>query len=296
MPNHFTLASRLLLAALLCLTSAPAFSQWYEVEVLVFEPTQADGKAETWPENVSLPSAGNAIDILAPSIVEELPVSDAPAAATPATLEQEQPYQALPAASLRLGEAKRRLEAAAYRPLAHLAWRQPITAAAQSVPLKIQGGTSYAQPVPPQPLGEIPATAETAPVDPAAALEAAPEAETSPAESAPPPLWELEGLLRLSAEPQIDFEADLVLRKLLPAAEIPVVVEAAAELDPATTAPAIPNYRLFAVKSKKRLKSEETHYLDHPLLGVLVQLRPYDPPTPDAPAPDTNGIGTTKSQ
>jgi len=36
----------------------------------------------------------------------------------------------------------------------------------------------------------------------------------------------------------------------------------------------------YALQQSRRLRSNETHYIDHPLFGLLIQIRPYEKPSP----------------
>ncbi|MXZ32842.1 MAG: hypothetical protein F4Z20_05620, partial [Gammaproteobacteria bacterium] len=44
------------------------------------------------------------------------------------------------------------------------------------------------------------------------------------------------------------------------------------------TAPAIS--RIYTMRQQRELRSGEFHYLDHPALGIVVQITPYDLPPP----------------
>ncbi len=54
--------------------------------------------------------------------------------------------------------------------------------------------------------------------------------------------------------------------------------------------------RTVTMRQQRRMRSSELHYLDHPLMGLLVKIIPYERPEPEAvdnelPAIDENGTG-----
>lgn len=278
--------------ALLLSTSAEA--KWYEVEVLVFSHvTPAGLQSEVWPRDVSVPHAANAIDILAPS-ADEAAAESAPSPVAPATdpatppVATETPFQPLPTSAFRLADAERRLAAAGYTPMLHLAWRQPVKAPDQTLPLRVYGGQEYPSVPAVQPATSVAeGNAEPASV-PEATSGTLPEAAPLPA---PPSLWELEGLLRLSASPFLNLESQLALRLPAPAAtarpEAPApgaatigndATTAGTGSDAETPVPTAAPYTLYGLNESRRLKSFETTYIDHPLMGILVQVRPYELP------------------
>ena len=82
----------------------------------------------------------------------------------------------------------------------------------------------------------------------------------------------LEGTLQFSVKRYLHMEVDLLLR-------LPV------EYDPADDyfmGRAFQGYRL---RTHRRMRSGKLHYLDHPVLGVLVQAERYEPPQPE-PEPE----------
>lgn len=76
----------------------------------------------------------------------------------------------------------------------------------------------------------------------------------------------VEGILRLRRGRFLHLEADLLHRRAAPPG---------AE---ATTATA------FRMQQSRRMRSEELHYLDHPLFGLIVEVTPWERPAPEAPA------------
>lgn len=94
---------------------------WYDVEVLVFKNNTAPGaENEVWPVDPGLPAPGQVIELVPPPQTSPLPGAA-------------QPFQQLGDAGQALMAASTRLAASRdYTPLLHLAWRQPVTAQADT--------------------------------------------------------------------------------------------------------------------------------------------------------------------
>lgn len=100
------------------------------------------------------------------------------------------------------------------------------------------------------------------------------------ASSASPEASQVRGTLRLYRSRYLHLEADLVLSK-------PTAAYAAANANGATR---------FTLRERRRMRSGELHYLDHPLFGVLVRATPFrraggsfvaEPKEPEAKTPDS---------
>ena len=68
----------------------------------------------------------------------------------------------------------------------------------------------------------------------------------------------IEGTLRLSRARYLHLEADLLHHRQVP-------------LDTATEG------TMFRMQDSRRMRSKEVHYIDHPLVGLLVLVTPYEP-------------------
>lgn len=134
-----------------------------------------------------------------------------------------------------------------YRVLYQAAWRQPITAKEQSTPVFIQGGKLY---------GES---------------------------------YEMEGVIDLHVSRYLHFEADIMLteftRQENPSERSPYWTNSGAEsgqnpADPlSTTSYMSTSYtptRVYRLHESRRMRSGERHYLDHPVLGLVVLVHKTD--------------------
>ena len=151
-------------------------------------------------------------------------------------------FRRLPTSAL--GAAAHTLKSSGrYRLLAHLAWRQPSYGSQQTRPIFISGGERLAA-------GGGYAVGDTT----------------------LPTLRRLEGSVRVHVGKYLHVELDLLYRRNRPPSpEGTVVAQAAAPLPPIQT---------LRIQNKRRMRSKELHYLDHPLVGALVIAHPYDPEDP----------------
>ncbi len=296
-----------LLAALLA--AGPAAAQqtqperWYQVEVLLFLNTTA-GRVTL--EDFSRPP-------------EEPDLSDTiTAAPVPEEAMGLVPFQLLAPHELELRETFDKLQASGhYRPLLHMAWRQPYREGeADSPAVRIEAPLEIPEPV--DPLAPPPAGTLTAQPPPGLTLGIPAAEAAAPAETEPPRAG-IEGRVRLRVSRFLHLDMDLVYRERLrlvpewlrrqppPGAETGgVVLPTAADGEErpfvsglmadfaAVVGPQFQNYRL---SETRRLRRDEVHYFDHPKFGLIARVSAYEPapaataipaqpvPTPEVPAP-----------
>ncbi|MCU7796038.1 MAG: peptidoglycan binding protein CsiV [Candidatus Thiodiazotropha sp. (ex Myrtea spinifera)] len=87
----------------------------------------------------------------------------------------------------------------------------------------------------------------------------------------------LEGTLKIGVKRYLHLETDLLLH--LP--HNPETVTASDD-----TLFMGPHFQSYRLQAQRRMRSGKLHYLDHPVLGVLVQAEKYVPPEPE-PEPET---------
>jgi hypothetical protein len=90
----------------------------------------------------------------------------------------------------------------------------------------------------------------------------------------------LEGTIKIGVKRYLHLEADLLLR-------LPLTPD---DGDAYFMGPSVRSYRM---QSTRRMRSGKLHYLDHPVLGVLVQAERYEPPVPE-PEPETTEDPSTQ--
>ncbi len=272
----------ILLGTLIALPAAAANGEettWYDVELIVFTPSGDEFlDAEAWPQDVALPQTENARALL--------PAPKRP----PRTRAEVKAFQSLTPAELQLGGAYRRLEASSqFEPLIHLGWRQPGLEKSEAVPIRIT------------------LDADGAPLKPGE------EAEMAQPGLRRFDLPRLDGTITVVLSRYLHLNTDLVYRvkavspMTTQVHRDPAVIDLGAPgldgvrtrreilLDPGPSV-AEPQYFEIVVNSSRRMRSKELHYLDHPVVGVIALITPYEMPKPPrkpaevAPVPTNGGV------
>lgn len=273
---------RLLLGLILTVAAWPAFSAGpataaplFRVELIVFQNLDpAAVQAEQWPANPGAPALNHAMelkDLTAAAVAADAP-PDTSGTATPASATV--PAAPAPAApdwrwlspqQLRLMAAEQKLATSGrYHPLLHVGWVQPLDSSEHGTPIHIYDGMG-----PSAPSAAAPARNPGAAAPPAQAPQHLLDGTFT--------LWrgrflhaDLDIGYRLSYLPQPKISAPAAVSPATPAAEAP------------SAAPPQPVTLYVRMTQSRRLRDGELHYLDHPLLGALVTVSPYED---TAPAP-----------
>lgn len=221
---------------------------WYQVEVFIFARTSPNGP-EYWrldqrpqlaPENAIVPSDES------PFLPENSDAIDRAAATLGA-------WRLIPPKELILIDMLGRMENSGdYRTLYHAGWVQPIRKHSHAFPIYIQGGKhiamSSAAPAQEQnldyglPLLEMESPGTSAQTD---------DGKISTTIAATKP--ELQGMLRLHLSRYLHVEPDLWF----------------------TSTSQEDQSFWVKIDQKRRMRSEELHYLDHPLFGALIRITPF---------------------
>lgn len=256
-PRPTLMKTLISIAALAVMTLAtPTQARDYVVELLIFAHNAiGDADDERWPQTTAA-AKPKALDLFggdaAPRRAKGFSRSDRHDAA--------------------LEHIRRRLmNADNYRLLAHRSWRQPGLSAADAVPIRIAAGPVIDNPAQHQRLAEQ--SSSTAP---------------SASRQAPDPggaRRELEGAITVTLGRYLHVRTDLVYWRVMPETFGPDAATAAANPATADSTPdpiavnaptpaaePAPSPRLigFRMQQHRRMRSQELHYLDHPMLGVIV--------------------------
>ena len=161
-------------------------------------------------------------------------------------------FAELPADEQKLGGAVAQLDKSKrYRVLKHIAWEQPGLSEDRAVSVPISGGTDFRM--------EFPARMESRWI-----VDANGQMVEIPG---PESLNEMDGSVRLVLGRYLHIYTDLVYRK-------PVIVE---QLDEETQEVSEQQILFdIPVESHRKMRSRELHYLDHPLLGILIEVTPVE--------------------
>lgn len=254
-----------LLLALLPVVLPAGEIRYYDVEIVLFENLdRAAREAEHWPASVELERDENTA-VLGERFTGTLPEGINP----------RNTFRLLPAKSLQLKEQARKIEESpSRRVLLHTAWRQPGLSRDDAINVYFQKA------VPAVPVE--PTVTTGPPVDP--------ETGTAPPPSpyVEPEAGEIEGLIKVILARYLHVTTDIVFRPqpATPPAD-PFFIEQVepgtgrepfepgTETEPeATPQPVV--YRQH--QTRRRMRSRELHYLDNPVLGLLVLITPYETP------------------
>jgi len=264
------------------LTAAAQEIPWYTVEVLVFERTNPGGlEAEHWRDDPGFPDLEGAL-----ALTRQRTQADEP-----------QAFTLLGRNEFKLKEMGARLQRSeALTPLLHLAWRQPGLDRAESKSVHIRSD-QYLR------------ATRTADQNRHGQASQTGQALTWAGGGAEGQQYmvALEGTMRVYRSRYLHVDVDLRYFRPSTGDGPPTALDDQAP-QTGPTAPGAPeeqhamaltgeNERLqalpiathFRLTEHRRLRSKETHYFDHPLFGVLVQITPYEQPEPRLAQPAPAG-------
>lgn len=233
---------------------------WYQVELIVFEYTNTrNAETEIWPQQPGIPDNEWALELmdgktmLAPAI---MPVA----------------FQLLDQEEFQLTNEYKSIKSSRQRrPLLHVAWRQPTTSKKDSIPIRIHGGKRYTIQQKPNDTSVFSGHEETENFMGDLLTQETYEPSEENAGISPDTLEQIEGTITLSLARYLHIWADFIYR--LPSEKI---ISSSLNDDSLNSfEQPITNFRL---QQHRRMRSKEIHYLDHPLLGIIVMTTPYELP------------------
>lgn len=254
----------------LALPFAAAANNLYQIEVVVFARDSAEAEVEEyWEQDHGLRYPSRLMGLIPegaqPAAPEMAPAANPVEGAAPMVIAEAPtgplPFQLLPASARRLQAQARAIDRRSnLRVLFHGAWVQPAGSPGSADPVLITGGRQYGH------------------------------------------HHELEGYLTLTVDRYLHLDANLWMARFAsasgiqtegPVLPLPVITGGAvAEPEPASEALSIglPSdgyapVQIYVLDQERRMRNAETHYLDHPRFGLLVNVIPYKAPEPAQPAP-----------
>ncbi len=291
---------RIINGLILTLFALPTFAQedepepWYEVEIILFEqlnPVAID--SEQWPLDIIEPDLNNSIKLIhslpaeEPTQAQQEVVKDVN---SPSGSSADVPYLILPPEQYQLSKAYQKLtNSDNYLPYVHVAWRQIIPPRETPDRIFIHDQLNGAVE------GESEQTIESLP--PAASGNFSDGTILDTLLDFTPPAHILSGILNIGVGRYLHVEADLLLYK----PQVDNMLEAEDDAPPTIVqkmepSPLFANEEgfepimeveeeqipeFFRIQGNMRMRSGEVHYLDHPLVGMLVLFTPYTPPEPE---------------
>lgn len=234
----------------------PEPPRWFQIELVIFETVAEFREGDERP-------------------LEQPPGLD-PTGVRPLAFEGsgEPAFMELPREAFGLLEEAAKIDQSRrYQLLTHIAWRQPVEDAERAVTVRIPAGES--------------------------ALTAAAEVLADPELA---PVIAFEGNITVSVSRYLHLNADIIRRERVTveeeilAPEPPpqaLVPEGPGALFQDVLPPQTPQIQTRLVErivahrltERRRMRSKKLHYLDHPVLGVLALITPYEPPPVPEPAP-----------
>ncbi len=215
--------------------------RYYDVELVLFENLDtASRQGENWPTSVELEVPETSIQIGQPY-----------PGPIPKEYDPKLTFKALSPKDYQLQEQAKKIEESdSRRVLLHTGWRQPGMASDDALTVYFKRQIPGATPV-------SRVTSEV-PVEPSAPSRFV-EAEAG----------ELEGMIKVILSRYLHVDADIVFRPQV--AEEPQGFFVMNPIE-STAQPVV--YRMQ--QTRRRMRSRELHYLDNPVLGMLVLITPYE--------------------
>ncbi|MBF4433322.1 hypothetical protein ERJ77_02185 [Vibrio anguillarum] len=249
-----------LIPLLLLLISMPSLAQrQFDIEVIIFKRAiDAEKVSESWPNSlpeINIQRAGSFSDL---------------------NYRQEKGVKMLPFSDYQLNDQAQKLKNhAGFEVLLHTAWRQGDQGRTSAPIFHIQAGKDYS------------AKFNTDGSEKVAVLEESPVNGVLE-QSIASPLYELDGKLQiyvqhyLYAETTLDLKAPSVREIVLQSKPLELDItpeEQNAEVQLGNLEAISPTVekeeflKSYRMDQKRRMRSNETHYLDHPLMGMIIQVR-----------------------
>ena len=234
---------------LLINNSFAADMRYYDIEVVVMENLSKQSKnSENWPLHVNLDQPEKTVQLGKPVLSKWLPKD----------VDLKSSYKLLKANTYQLTDQVKNIsESKTQRVIFHTAWRQPGLDRKLALPIYFKR--------------EVPA----APVLDVVENTTSEDSDNTEAVNSTPSI--LEGVLRVTLARYLHLEAELTLR------EKPPVIEDSenpfAVLDNQNERSHIEKQGVIHLKQKRRrMRSNELHYIDHPALGILIKITQYKNP------------------
>lgn len=221
--------------------------RYFDIEIILYENLDTSTRSsEFWPSSVELKQE------------DEMVVLGKPFTGTlPKEYDRSLTFKLLPAKSLQLTEQATKIDKSeSRRVLLHTAWRQPGMASDNAMTVY------FKQDVPGTPVSieELGGGAS----------------DTTSAPSVPfitPEAGELEGMIKVVLSRYLHVSADIVFRPTFE--DGPKDVFSIEELEGEVLQPVVYRHN----QTRRRIRSRELHYLDDPVLGLLILITPYEAET-----------------
>lgn len=226
--------------------------RYYDIEMVVFENLQnSPENNEIWPAAKQLEVPENA------AVLGRKYTGKLPAEYNPRLL-----FDTLPVKDYQLNEEVEALKASEqYRLLLHTGWRQPGLPKKQAISVYFKHAVAENYGAEQTPAQSAETTASPA------ALEAAAEPEVSPATG--PVIANLEGLVTIVLSRYLHLNVEMLYKRNPEDTEVDM-------FDTSFLEDSGSRDTVYYLNQTRRMRSKETHYIDHPIIGMLVRITPYE--------------------
>lgn len=257
---------------------------WYQVEMIVLA-RKDDAGQEHWPSNIKLRYPGDWVELKDPSATGINAANSNTPSASPTIDLTKDAFYLLPASERQLNAQAQKLQRSArFEVLFHNAWRQVITNKKTSKAIIINGGQTF---------GQHQALEGSIRLSVATYL----ELQTN--------LWLAQFDVNVGQEitqpwPEIPLRPNYtttVMNNLSLDSEVETELAQAlanentqwsnSNFDANAAAPVTDSFvtrKIILLQQERDMRSSEVHYIDHPVLNVIIQVTPY-PPVTAAPVP-----------
>lgn len=133
-----------------------------------------------------------------------------------------------------------------YKVLQHVSWLQPGLAKEDAIPVLVQAGKNFENEFKERTYDQFNYSDQN-PI-------------------APQPINEIDGTVKIVLGRYLHVYTDLAYRR-------PINISVDSEENPLGREQILAD---FAIKSHRKMRSKELHYIDHPLLGILIEIRPVE--------------------
>lgn len=265
---------------------------WVQVEVVVFAHADA-ADTEIWRDDPGVPDTAHAVTLSpalsSPDLARQLKAlsgggdqGQALAAflngdsGADANTKDSAPvaFRLLPDDAQQLRGVVVRLDHAdGYRVLFHTAWRQPAYSPDKAVPVHIDDDPYGTQAAMLRSMDQ--AAGPDAGADPSSP--AAPGGGDDQADTLPPSIWRINGLIEVTQSRYLHLRADLVYQVQTP----PETGTGAAPDEAAGEDTAV--VHTYRMEQSRRILNDKLYYFDHPEFGLVARVTPYEVPKPAPP-------------
>lgn len=248
----------LTIVSLLALTSTSSLCcaqdvRYYDFEIIIFESLSEAGRiSEAWNNDVVIEPPENVIELGKPYKGQ-----------MPKEYRSKHSYRLLPKKSYRLAqEAKYLTEKNGYRVLLHTAWRQPGMDSDTTIPIHLHKEFIVTRQMPETPATTDPETGEIIP--------ASTDLITVQNKAI------LDGYLKIVLSRYLHADFDLVLKTGLPLSSSQGISRPVSEDEGQSVRLNHSPTTSYHLKQTRKMRSKEVHYIDHPVLGIVILAWPVE--------------------